>query len=499
MLNTMKLLFLPFKLLWYALIWAVPLLGIWLASTLTVFLNGPRWLPWLAGGLVLFLPLLWELESQWRWQRKQAQHEVGEETTRRLRVWDRLVLRTLALNWLFVGLQLGRFPQQSFAALATRGDWMLEGQQAAWVPTVRQGLFRTADGLEWLYTAVQHNPYARLREGDNPKPDPKPDQAPVPEDFVPQTVRSPLPTTEASPQTSAAPPPHWPLPDQVSPLIAEMPTAAETSIDAVAAYIAAGERDPYRRAKAIYDYVTTRIRYDVPALQTRTILSPQDAETVFRQHLGVCAGYANLFKALAERLELPTAFVVGDSRSATGEIAGISHAWNAVRINQKWYLLDATWGSGYVEQGQFKPRYTSAYLLTPPSVFAMDHLPEDPQWQLRSPPLDRGEFARQPLLRASFFERGWELRSPKRSQISVGQTVALQLTNQRQQKGHQYLSVQLEPRDGGTAQSCQVSGQSEVQVNCAIPQPGRYRVRLFGNTQPTGTFEYIGQIEVVSG
>ncbi|MEZ0369363.1 MAG: hypothetical protein ACAI44_09790, partial [Candidatus Sericytochromatia bacterium] len=183
------------------------------------------------------------------------------------------------------------------------------------------------------------------------------------------------------------------------------------------------------------------------------------------------------------------------SRTLAGDVAGSSHAWNAVQIGGKWYLLDATWGAGYVENLKFTRRYTSAYLLTPPEIFSIDHLPEEDKWQLRKPLLDRGEFARQPLLRASFFERGWQLVEPRRSQISVADSVSLKLKNAHQQ----YLMARLVPEGGGTASPCQISGMANVSVSCAVPAPGSYQVMLFANTRPSGSFEYIGQLSVISG
>lgn len=528
----MKLVLLPLKLLWYALVIALPVLGFWLASTLTIFLNGPRWLPWLAGALALLLPLLWEVESQFRFSRKLARSQTEAAQTvpkRLLKVGDRMILRTMTLNLLFLALQLGAFPAKSFAALATRGDWMLEGQQGHWVPRTRDSLFKAASLLEGLYEATRSNPYLKFRQPDNPpepeqqlqpgdldhsaeppppndtagptdqageQPDPSPSAAPVTPEPTAETAtmpdKNPAPPSPALASNAKAP--SWPLPARLHPAVAAMPKSAETSIQTVAAYIAAQDPDPYGRVKAIYDWLASRISYDVAALMAFQI-PPQDAETVFRQRTGVCAGYANLFKALADKLGIPAVYVTGDTRTITGELAGVGHAWNSVEIGKKWYLVDATWGAGYVDGNRFVRRYTPAYLLTPPQIFAIDHYPEEDKWQLRQPLLDRGEFARQPMLRASFFERGWQLVSPTRSQVSVKAQAVLTLKN----GGHEFLLARLVPARGGTASDCQVKGMSSVTVNCPIAAPGSYRVMLFGNTSQVGNFEYIGQLDVVSG
>ena len=512
------LLILPFKLLWYAVVLAMPLLGFWLASTLALFLNGPRWLPWLAGGLSLLLPLLWELERQSRFGRRKAEREAKQQPapTQLLKPSDRLVLRTLFLNLVFLTALLIVWPQTSFAALATRGDWMLEGRQGAWVERSRTFLFSAANRLEWLYAFSQQNPYARMAEDQTGAADPALAHTPIPgelnteltpmdesdserepESDLTDQIQSPQAETGESLQAdtvTAGSAPSWPLDRKLHPVITALQAPQEHSIAAVATYIGQQESDPYRRVKAIYDYLASRISYDAESLAVG-LYPPQDAETVFKTRKGVCAGYANLFKALAEELGIQAAFVVGDSRDLEGRIAGSSHAWNAVEIGGKWYLLDATWGAGYVENFTFNRRYNPAYLMTPPEIFAMDHLPEETHWQLRRPALDRGEFARQPLLRASFFEKGYQLISPQRSQISVSDQVELQLQNSQ----NQHLMVRLSPEQGGSATACAVSGRQAIRVNCQIPGPGRYKVMLFSNQQASGQFEYVGQVSVVSG
>src|SRR5262245_5320872 len=132
---------------------ATPLLGIWVASSLAAYANGPVGLTAVAG-LLLFpiLPVAWDLFASWRRNRR------GAASARILTTSDRLVLRTLALNVVFLTVLLATFPERAFAALSTRGDWMLERAQGPRAQVVRHWLFAAADGLEWLYLAAHDNP-----------------------------------------------------------------------------------------------------------------------------------------------------------------------------------------------------------------------------------------------------------------------------------------------------------------------------------------------------
>jgi len=109
--------------LWLLLVLAVTGAGVWLSSSLAAYLNAPIWLAGLLGLLAFpVLPLAWESHASVRRARRPAARP------RILTLWDRLVLRTLAVNLLIIAILLARWPATSFAALATRGDWFLEGR-----------------------------------------------------------------------------------------------------------------------------------------------------------------------------------------------------------------------------------------------------------------------------------------------------------------------------------------------------------------------------------
>ena len=103
------------KVLWVAFVVATPVLGAWAASSLAAYSNGPVGLS-AATGLLLFpgLPLGWEAWGAYRRRRK------GDTSRRILTLGDRIILRTLAVNLLFLGVLLGTHPAAAFAALSAR-------------------------------------------------------------------------------------------------------------------------------------------------------------------------------------------------------------------------------------------------------------------------------------------------------------------------------------------------------------------------------------------
>jgi len=523
-----------------ALAIATPVLGVWVSSSLAAYLNGPIWATILVGLLFFpLLPLAWEGFAAWRRSRKE------EKRDHVLTFTDRLVLRTLFLNFSFLVVLLLARPEAGFTALQARGDWMLESVRAPWADSVRPHLFRTADGLEWLYLAFRDNPYA----DDNPDEGTLPDALPT--DTSDTTgggatgqgdagVGTPSDATktdqgiggrwggvtgggqqggpgDAGPaaegdggaqgsdqggsnvEPTPSPPTKvrvlWPTPDVLHPVVKSMPSSAETSIKTVAEYINAHESDELGRVRAAHDYVADRIAYDAPALKLPR-LPPQNAERIFKTKVGVCAGYARVLRALGKAMGLNVVYVVGDSRDEDGDIAGGGHAWNAVKLDGAWHLMDATWDSGSVGEGGFSKGFTTRYFLTPPDIFGIDHFPDQPQWQLRKTPLSRGDFIRLPMLDPRFFIAKMELLEPTRSQITVEDEVVIRVKN----PNNLYLlaSVQAFDNIGGGGTRCQVNPGSEVRILCHFATSGNWRVKLFMNRQRYGSFAYAGQIMVNS-
>src|SRR6185503_7652354 len=122
--------------------------------------------------------------------------------------------------------------------------------------------------------------------------------------------------------------------------------------------------------------VADRVVYDVASYR-RHEYPPQDAATVFRTRLSVCAGYANLLAALGEAAGETIVVVGGDARTDGGDLTGEGHAWNAARIGGRWVLLDATWDAGILRDDRFVKQYRTDYLFAPPGVQGVTHFPEE--------------------------------------------------------------------------------------------------------------------------
>lgn len=184
------------------------------------------------------------------------------------------------------------------------------------------------------------------------------------------------------------------------------PQAAGSTYQSLAHALCDELPDDYRKTNAIYNWITHNIKYDVKAMQQGR-LKEEDPKKVFKQRKGMCGGYSLLFAAMCNEVGIKAIMIDGYSKDwmfDDGDKLYIPrHAWNVVYVDQRWRLVDATWGAGGLSQepGWLKKKmskasqnplltgklkfvfnYDTTFFLSDPLVFRLRHLPTDPVWQL---------------------------------------------------------------------------------------------------------------------
>ena len=173
----------------------------------------------------------------------------------------------------------------------------------------------------------------------------------------------------------------------------------------------------------IFYWIAKNIEYDVVSYFAKDY-KDQTAEGVFRTRKGVCAGYANLYKYLCNEIQAPCGVIPGYSKGYGFEYGKeaperVDHAWNAVEIDQHWYLLDSTWGAGHLnDKNAFERKLDDYYFLTRPDELIYHHFPEKTKWQLLKTPIKLDQFMEMPHLRPGYYDYQIELISP-RHQVQI--------------------------------------------------------------------------------
>lgn len=188
------------------------------------------------------------------------------------------------------------------------------------------------------------------------------------------------------------------------------PADVEISPQRLVRYLVHAARTDAEKARAIFRWIADRIDYDLNAYFSGA-LEKTDSSDVLTRRSAVCDGYATLFEQLARQAGLEVVSIAGYAKAyayfAGKAIDKPNHAWNAVRIEGQWRLIDATWGAGYVRDGHYVKALTEAFFLAPPEQMMFSHFPQDERWQLQSiGNLSKREFEALPTLEPAFFHTG---------------------------------------------------------------------------------------------
>ncbi|CAF5041821.1 unnamed protein product, partial [Rotaria sp. Silwood1] len=168
----------------------------------------------------------------------------------------------------------------------------------------------------------------------------------------------------------------------------------------------------------IFYWITLNIEYDTVSYFSKNY-KDQTAEGVFRTKKGVSAGYTNIYKYLCDQLNMPCENISGyakgygfDEREGTPNET--DHAWNAVDIDNHWYLIDSTWGAGHLtEQKMFQRELNSYYFFAHPHEMIYHHLPENDKWQLLRKPIKMKQYLQMPKIHPIYFQLNLDLISPR--------------------------------------------------------------------------------------
>ncbi|NBD26217.1 transglutaminase domain-containing protein [Paenibacillus glycinis] len=125
--------------------------------------------------------------------------------------------------------------------------------------------------------------------------------------------------------------------------------AIPPDIEAAAAAVTKNSTTDEQKARALYDWVGTRIAYDWDKANDyvdRGVWKEQSPTDTFASRKGVCIDVARLYAVMARSVGLDVRVVTGVG--LTGDGGSGPHAWNEVKLADgggAWIPLDATWAS----------------------------------------------------------------------------------------------------------------------------------------------------------
>lgn len=173
------------------------------------------------------------------------------------------------------------------------------------------------------------------------------------------------------------------------------PFPKNDDVAALATSLTTGLFTEKEKARAIYVWIAEHIRYDIKTFEDvqdrdfAKVAKRIEPAAVLKRQKGICEGYAALFGALCQSAGLTCLKVDGQTKSPKGRVEATGHAWNLVRADGEWGLVDATWGAGDVdmEARKYTKRFQDYFFFAKPESLVADHFPADPLFQLLACPV----------------------------------------------------------------------------------------------------------------
>jgi len=172
-----------------------------------------------------------------------------------------------------------------------------------------------------------------------------------------------------------------------------IPASQTTTTTGIADYINAHFTTERDKIRAIFIWTADNISYDVPAMynKNRDESDTGRVNKTLRKRKGVCENYAAVFNEIAEKCKIKCYVVTGYTR-IYGVISTQGHAWCAALIDGNWYIIDPTWGSGYVNDDKYTRKIDNSWFLLQPQEAIQSHMPADPLWEFLHYPINNQQF-----------------------------------------------------------------------------------------------------------
>lgn len=176
------------------------------------------------------------------------------------------------------------------------------------------------------------------------------------------------------------------------------PDSVELTFKDLADYLKLPAKSEKEIVETIFYWVAVNVDYVDPSFGMEYDADSIAYITLITRKSG-CEGTARLFQELCLAAGIQCEVIFGyaqgfgfDSKRETRP----NHGWNAVIIDGKPLLVDATWGAGgsTIRDGEevMVKELDMRYLFADPKDFIIDHLPQDPGWQLLEKPVSKKEF-----------------------------------------------------------------------------------------------------------
>jgi transglutaminase/protease-like cytokinesis protein 3 len=208
------------------------------------------------------------------------------------------------------------------------------------------------------------------------------------------------------------------------------------------------------KVRASFKWITNNIRYNLQeAMQPqKTVIqfrysSEEErlkkiqeikdniVKEAFFTKLGVCEEYAQSLKKLCDIFGIEAVVLSGYVRNTAYEINRVpnttNHAWNAVKVGDRWMIIDTTWASGFVMNGRWQKKFNDYYFDVDHQKITYTHHTDNRKWNLILNQPSLTAFYKQPIYGKEFLRNNLEVVAPTSGVIEVaaGASFTIQIKN----------------------------------------------------------------------
>ena len=219
------------------------------------------------------------------------------------------------------------------------------------------------------------------------------------------------------------------------------------------------------KARAAYTWIANNINYDIETTRKTRVFntimyfSESDYQRQLKIHLkrkveiallskkALCEGYSAMFVQLCELLNLESKIIRGIAKVRPSEINSNkkikNHAWNAIKINGKWQLVDVGWSNGFIDDatGNWVNDFNDFFFFTKPEHFITSHYPELKKWQLLDEVISLKSFYEKPIFYTNYFKSDLVLNEKQKGNIKVSKRKIVLNFNRKNKKKNLFYKL----------------------------------------------------------
>lgn len=138
-------------------------------------------------------------------------------------------------------------------------------------------------------------------------------------------------------------------------------------------------RSDIERAYLVYRWVGNHFRHSNSAARRLGNPDRHEVSVLLDAGAGSCEVFASVVQRLLVDAGLHVSKVAGVAKGFAAPVNGANHVWNVVELHGRPFLLDATWGGGFLDNGRFVKQLDDSFFMVPMERAVLSHF--DPQDQ----------------------------------------------------------------------------------------------------------------------